>query len=57
MAGIPSQLHNRLRNVLLECEQFESDRKLKTIFTNESLRPWRSGLPQADSLRGCLKSF
>ncbi|MBE9212834.1 caspase family protein [Plectonema cf. radiosum LEGE 06105] len=50
MAGIPPQLHKRLRNVLLECEQFESDRNLKTIFTNESLRPWRSSLPQADSL-------
>jgi hypothetical protein len=50
MAGIPPQLLNRLRNVLLECEQFESDRNLKTIFTNESLRPWRSSLPQADSL-------
>jgi len=50
MAGIPSQLHNRLRNVLLECEQFESDRKLRTIFTNDSLRPWRSSLPQADNL-------
>lgn len=50
MAGICSELHNRLRNVLLECEQFESDRKLRTIFTNDSLRPWRSSLPQADSL-------
>jgi hypothetical protein len=50
MAGIPSQLHKRLRNVLLECEQFESDRNLKSIFTNGSLRPWRFSLPQADSL-------
>ncbi|MEC4815105.1 MAG: 5'-methylthioadenosine/S-adenosylhomocysteine nucleosidase [Scytonema sp. PMC 1069.18] len=50
MAGIPPQLLNRLRQVLLECEQFESDRKLRTIFTYEPLRPWRFSLPQADSL-------
>ncbi|NJN11049.1 MAG: hypothetical protein HC815_24925 [Richelia sp. RM1_1_1] len=50
MPGIPPQLLKQLRNVLLECEQFESDRKLRTIFTNEPLRPWRSSLPQADSL-------
>ncbi len=26
MPGIPPDLHHRLRNALLECEQFESDR-------------------------------
>jgi hypothetical protein len=50
MAGIPPQLLNQLRQTLLQCEQFESDRKLRTIFTYEPLRPWRSSLPQADSL-------
>ncbi|GAB1537744.1 hypothetical protein NUACC21_03980 [Scytonema sp. NUACC21] len=50
MAGIPPQLLNRLRQALLECEQFESDRDLRAIFTYEPLRPWRSSLPQAQSL-------
>ncbi|MBE9212837.1 hypothetical protein IQ247_09050 [Plectonema cf. radiosum LEGE 06105] len=50
MAGIPPQLLNKLRQALLLCEQFESDRKLRPIFTYEPLRPWRFSLPQADSL-------
>ncbi|NJN11061.1 MAG: hypothetical protein HC815_24990 [Richelia sp. RM1_1_1] len=49
MAGIPQELLNRLRQALLQCEQFESDRKLRAIFTYEQLRPWRFSLPQADS--------
>ncbi|MDF5726659.1 MAG: hypothetical protein PUP92_01130 [Rhizonema sp. PD38] len=49
MAGIPPQLLNRLRQALLRCEQFESDRQIRAIFTYESLRPWHSSLPQADS--------
>ncbi|WP_199334061.1 MULTISPECIES: hypothetical protein [Nostocaceae] len=50
MAGIPPQLLNRLRQALLECEQFESDRSLRAIFIYEPLRPWHSSLPQAQSL-------
>ncbi len=50
MAGIPSQLLNRLRQGLLQCEQFASDRDLRSVFSNnEPLRPWRSSVPQADS--------
>lgn len=53
MAGIPPQLLNRLRPALLECEQFESDRKLQSVFNSyEPLRPWRSSVPQADTLSG-----
>lgn len=53
MAGIPPQLLNRLRPALLECEQFESDRKLRSVFNSyEPLRPWRSSVPQADTLSG-----
>lgn len=53
MVGIPPQLLNRLRPALLECEQFESDRKLRSVFNSyEPLRPWRSSLPQADTLSG-----
>ncbi|MEH1945201.1 MAG: CHAT domain-containing protein [Nostoc sp.] len=50
MAGIPPQLLNRLRQALLECEQFESDRDLRAIFAFEPLHPWRVSLPHADSL-------
>lgn len=51
MPGIPSDLNPRLRNALLECEQFESDRKLRSVFlSNESLKPWRSTIPEGGSL-------
>jgi len=51
MPGIPPELLSPLRNALLECEQFESDRKLQSVFkTSESLTPWRFNVPQADSL-------
>jgi Caspase domain len=53
MAGIPSDLNPRLRNALLGCEQFESDRQLRSIFnTSEYLKPWSRNIPEADSLTG-----
>jgi hypothetical protein len=53
MPGIPSDLNPRLRNALLECEQFESDRQLRSIFkTSEYLKPWHRNIPEADSLTG-----
>jgi hypothetical protein len=53
MAGIPSELNPRLRNALLGCEQFESDRQLRSIFiTSEYLKPWCRNIPEADSLTG-----
>lgn len=50
MAGIPLDLLRRLRKALLECEQFESDRKLRSVFAYEPLSPWRNSLPNADNL-------
>jgi hypothetical protein len=50
MAGIPSELHHQLRKALLDCEEFESDRKLRSVFASEPLIPWLKNLPEADSL-------
>ena len=51
MAGIPPQLLNRLRNVLLECEQFATDDTLRAVVSPYApLRPWRFNLPQANSI-------
>jgi hypothetical protein len=50
MAGIPSELHHQLRKALLDCEQFESDHKLRSVFAYEPLKPWLKSLPEADSL-------
>jgi hypothetical protein len=52
MAGIPSQLSAQLRQALIECEQFETNRSLRAVFAHEWLRPWRNSLPQADTLSG-----
>ena len=50
MAGIPPELYQKLRQFLLDCEQFESDRALQSIVsTYQPLRPWRF-LPQANSM-------
>ncbi|MDJ0620915.1 MAG: caspase family protein [Calothrix sp. MO_192.B10] len=51
MAGIPPKLLNRLRDVLLECEQFASDDTLKAVvFPHTPLKPWRFSFPQANSI-------
>jgi SMODS-associated and fused to various effectors sensor domain/Calcineurin-like phosphoesterase len=53
MSGLPSEINIRLRDALLHCNQFASTRQLGAVFgTNESLRLWRSGIPEADSLAG-----
>lgn len=53
MSGIPSDLNLKVRNALLECEQFESDRKIRSVFLgSKSLRPWRFSILEADSLTG-----
>ena len=50
MAGIPPELYQKLRQFLLDCEQFESDRALQSIVsTYQPLIPWRF-LPQANSI-------
>ena len=53
MPGIPPDLHHRLRNALLECEQFASDDALKAVVVSYApLKPWRFSLPQANSIPG-----
>lgn len=52
MAGIPAQLFNRIRQALLDCGPFDTDRQLRAVFADSRLSPWRHNLPQADSLTG-----
>jgi hypothetical protein len=44
-----SELYHQLRKALLDCEQFESDRKLRSVFAYEPLSPWRTEVRDADS--------
>lgn len=50
MAGIPSSVYNRLRVVLAQCEPFDSNRRLRSLFAKQELNLWRNGLPEAQSL-------
>lgn len=50
MAGLPGDVLRTLKKALLECEPFESDRKLRAVFAaDDRLAPWRGSLPEADS--------
>jgi hypothetical protein len=56
MRGIPSQLLRSLREVLSNCEQFETNRALRDLFADKRIAPWRNNLPQADTLMGRVES-
>lgn len=43
MRGIPSEIYSRLRNALLDCDQFDNVQRLRNFFkANASLTPWQS---------------
>lgn len=48
--GIPSVLLHSIRQTLMCCDEFSSQRQLYAVMGVESLRPWQAGLPGADSL-------
>lgn len=50
MARIPNALLIPLRQVLSSCEEFRKQRYLSSIFVVEELSPWKSSLPEAESL-------
>jgi hypothetical protein len=50
MAGIPSHLLIPLRKILTDCEQFETNRSLRSVFADERLTPYRYSLPQTDGI-------
>ncbi len=48
MAGLPALLLKELRQTLLECGPFDSDRALAAVFAaDDRLAPWRYNLPEA----------
>ena len=43
MPGISSEIYDRLRAALLDCDQFDSAQRLRNFFrANDPLRPWRN---------------
>jgi hypothetical protein len=49
MPGLPADLYNHCRTVLIQCREFESYRPLRAVFVTEQLFPFRIGLPSADN--------
>ncbi|GAB1542176.1 AAA family ATPase [Scytonema sp. NUACC21] len=47
MGGLPAELHNQCRSVLLRCEEFESDDYLRTVFGIGELFPFQYELRSA----------
>ncbi len=47
--GLPSDLYNRLCNVLKKCAQFRSHEDLQSVFIT-NLAPWYESLPQTSNL-------
>ena len=50
MPGIPANLYRRLREVLRDCKEFQSDQRLQTVFVVNELSPFRDRLPQAEAM-------
>ncbi len=48
--GLSSQLLAELRKGLMACEEVRDSGRLYSIFGEDMLRPWQSGLPEAGSL-------
>lgn len=49
MPAIPSNVHKRLRETLLDCGPFGDDNQLRAVFAHPTLKPWRHSVPQASN--------
>ncbi len=49
MLRLPSELYHRFRNILLECDEFESNASLRALFVIDELYPFFNRLPEATS--------
>lgn len=48
-SGISPQLYQQLRQVLLNCDLFTTDKELIAMFVDARLTPWRNRLPTANN--------
>jgi vWA-MoxR associated protein C-terminal domain/Effector-associated domain 2 len=49
MTSLSKDLVNRCRQILLKCDEFDSDATLKTVFIVTELQPFQKSLPEANS--------
>lgn len=57
MLSIPGELLSHCRNTFLQCQEFESYRALKAVFTTTELGPLRFGLREADNTNQLVDLF
>ena len=51
MTGIPSNLNDRLRDVLPRCGPFDGNRVLTAVFADSRIAAWRDAVPDASATR------
>ncbi len=46
--GLSPDLYKHMYDTLIKCNQFDTDEKLRSIFIDSRIAPWRNKLPQAN---------
>ena len=57
MSGIPPQLHQQIRTVLLECGPFDDNSQIRDLFTDGRISPWRFSLPSRDNVIARVEAY
>lgn len=57
MSGIPPQLHQQIRTVLLECGPFDDNNQIRDLFTDGRISPWRFSLPSRDNVIARVEAY
>jgi hypothetical protein len=50
IAGLSSSIHSRLRNILVDCEHLSSTDRVRAMFNDPRLTPYRSGIPEGTNI-------
>ena len=57
MSGIPPDLHQQIRTVLLDCGPFDDNSQIRDLFTDARISPWRFSLPGRDNVIARVEAF
>ena len=57
MSGIPSNLHQQIRAVLLDCGPFDDNNQIRDLFADARISPWRFSLPNRDNIIARVEAY
>ncbi len=57
MSGIPPDLHQQIRAVLLDCGPFDDNSQIRDLFADARISPWRFSLPSRDNIIARVEAF